>query len=128
LFEGYDANATAAEVAKRKAYKKSVLDLVLGDAQSLSLQLGKTDQAKLDEYLTGVRELETQISSSMGTESCQPGTRPEKSLPYAQHVQTMCDLMVLAMQCDVTRVFIFMLGNGVSGRTYPDLGINARSP
>jgi hypothetical protein len=39
------------------------------------------------------------------------------------HVKVMCDLMVLAMQCDVARIFTFMLDNGLSGRTYPDLGI-----
>ncbi|MFM2418263.1 MAG: hypothetical protein RL385_2986, partial [Pseudomonadota bacterium] len=123
LFAGADAGASAAEVEKRRAYKKSVLDLVLSDAQSLSLKLGTTDQAKLDEYLTGVRELEQQIGTSMAQVSCDPGTRPGTNLPYATHVKTMCDLMVLAMQCDVTRYFTFMLGNGLSGRTYPDLGI-----
>jgi Protein of unknown function (DUF1552) len=123
LFSGFDANASAAEVARRKAYKKSVLDLVMGDAQSLSMRLGKTDQAKLDEYLTGVRELETQIGSNMDAASCSPGARPMNNLPYAAHVKMMCDLMVLAMQCDVTRIFTFMIGNGLSGRTYPDLGI-----
>jgi len=123
LFTGYDPSASAAELAKRKAYKKSVLDLVLGDAQSLSTKLGKSDRVKLDEYLTGVRELETQIGSNMEEASCEPGTRPADKLPYAAHVKMMCDLMVMAMQCDVTRIFTFMIGNGLSGRTYPDLGI-----
>ncbi|MET0285706.1 MAG: DUF1552 domain-containing protein, partial [Polyangiales bacterium] len=100
----------------------SVLDLVLGDATSLNARLGKTDQAKLDEYLTGVRELETQLEDG-NEQSCDPGARPNTGLPYAQHVKMMCDLMVLAMQCDVTRIFTFMIGNGLSGRTYPDLGI-----
>jgi hypothetical protein len=123
LFMGYDAGASAAETAKRKAYKKSVLDLVLGQAQGLSTKLGKSDRDKLDEYLSGVRELETQIGSGMAAASCEPGARPADKLPYAAHVKMMCDLMVLAMQCDVTRIFTFMIGNGLSGRTYPDLGI-----
>lgn len=123
LFTGYDPGASAAELAKRKAYKKSVLDLVLGDAQSLSMKLGKSDRVKLDEYLSGVRELETQIGSNMDAASCGPGARPVDKLPYPAHVKMMCDLMVLAMQCDVTRIFTFMIGNGLSGRTYPELGI-----
>lgn len=123
LFAGYEPGATAAELQKRKAYKKSVLDLVRGDAQSLSLKLGSSDRKKLDEYLTGVRELEMQIGAGMEAASCQPGMRPADKLPYPAHVKMMCDLMVLAMQCDVTRIFTFMLGNGLSGRTYPDLGI-----
>lgn len=122
LFAGYDPSASAAEVAKRKAYKKSVLDLALGQASSLRLKLGKTDQQKLDEYLTGVRELETQLENN-DAPTCDPGATPGTNLPYPMHVKAMCDLMVLAMQCDITRVFTFMLGNGLSGRTYPDLGI-----
>jgi hypothetical protein len=123
LFAGFDPNASVAEVEKRKAYKKSVLDIALADAQSLSARLGPTDQRKLDEYLTGVRELETRIATGMGSASCTPGTRPAATLPYPAHVKMMNDLMVLAMQCDVTRIFSYMQGNGLSGRTYPDLGI-----
>jgi hypothetical protein len=58
LFEGYDPNASAAEAEKRRAYEKSVIDSVLGDVTSLQPKLGATDQKKLDQYLTGVRELE----------------------------------------------------------------------
>jgi hypothetical protein len=52
-----------AEAAKRKLYSKSVLDSVLGSANTLRGRLGSGDQQKLDGYLNGVRELETRLDS-----------------------------------------------------------------
>ena len=37
----------------------SILDRVRDDAQSLSRRISSTDQQKLDEYMTSVREVET---------------------------------------------------------------------
>src|SRR5439155_43423 len=47
---------------KRNEYKKSILDFVADDANRLKNKVSATDQRKLDEYLTGVRELETGIN------------------------------------------------------------------
>ena len=35
----------------------------------------------------------------------------------------MCDLQVLAYQCDLTRIVTFMLGREFSGVTYPQIGV-----
>ena len=122
IFQGYDANASAAEIAKRQAYDKSVLDYVTGDITALNGKLGKTDRVKLDQYLTGVRALEQQLTGSGNMASCMPGTPPPaKVADYPTHVKWMMDLMVLAFQCDATRVISFMLGNAASGQTYPFL-------
>src|SRR3954453_11476211 len=43
---------------------QSVLDAVLGDAQSLRRRLSTTDQHKLDEYLDSVREVEQRIENA----------------------------------------------------------------
>ena len=50
-----------AKFKKRRRYNASVLDYVT-EQQSLKLKLGRTDNLKLDEYLTGVRELELLIT------------------------------------------------------------------
>jgi hypothetical protein len=124
IFKGTSTTDTAAEVAKRRAYNKSVLDLVTGDAQSLTAKLGRTDAQKLQEYLDGVRELERQIAGTgVSTAQCTPGTRPVVSTDFPTKVKQMSDLMVLAFQCDATRVITFMLGNALSNQTYPSLGI-----
>jgi hypothetical protein len=122
IFMGYDPTASKADIAKRQAYDKSVLDYVQSDVSSLSTKLGKTDAAKLDQYLTGVRALEVQLTTSAATLSCSMGTPPAATATdYATHVKTMLDLMVLAFQCDATRVISFMQGNAVSQQTYPFL-------
>jgi hypothetical protein len=126
LFEGYDPNASAAEAAKRVAYEKSVIDFVLGDVDGLKPKLGSSDQKKLDQYLTGVRELEKRVVGIDGGASCSPGTPPPKrdGLDYPKHVAAMMDLIALAFACDATRIVTLMFGNAVSGRTHGFLGIN----
>ena len=127
LFEGYDPNASAAEAAKRTAYEKSVIDFVLADVNGLSPKLGSTDKVKLDQYLTGVRELEKRIAGVGPGASCTPGTPPVKGakLDFPTQLKTMFDLIALAFACDATRIVTFMLANAVSQRTYPWLDITA---
>jgi len=52
------------------------------------------------------------------------GTPPSSNPDFPTHVKLMLDTMVLAFQCDATRVISFMLGNAVSQQTYPFLMAN----
>ncbi|MBK8255995.1 MAG: DUF1552 domain-containing protein [Polyangiaceae bacterium] len=124
LFGGFDPEATAAETAKRKKYRTSVLDYVTGEAQSLSLKLGASDRAKLDEYLTGVYELGKKIEKLGTGPVCTQIDTPPSKPPLTEHVALMSDLMVLAMQCDATRIVTFMLANAGSGRSYDFIGVS----
>jgi hypothetical protein len=121
LFAGFDPTLTAEELAQRKAWRTSVLDYVLDEANRLLPRLSAADQAKLDEYMTGVRDLETRIQGDSVV--CVPEDRPESGLDYAALVRTMSDLTVLALQCDLTRVVTFMLENGGSYRSFDFLGV-----
>lgn len=123
LFAGFDSQASAQELARRQRQSSSLLDYVRADATALSGKLGMSDRAKLDEYLTGVRELEQRIMSGSNGPMCDPGMRPTTDLSYPEHVKVMSDLMVLAMQCDVTRFTTFMIGNAGSNRGYDFLGV-----
>jgi hypothetical protein len=123
IFMGFDATATDAQKAKRRAYQKSVLDTAIGDATSLQPKLGKTDKAKLDEYLTGVRELERQVETVSAGGTCAMPAKPVSSSDFPTQVKVVSDLMVLAMQCDATRILTFMLGNAGSNRAYGNLTI-----
>ncbi|MBH25604.1 MAG: transcriptional initiation protein Tat [Myxococcales bacterium] len=123
LFQGFDAQASAAERAKRKRYRTSVLDYARADAQRLKTRLGQTDRRKLDEYMTGVRELEVQVQQAEDGPSCGVPDRPEADFDFPAHVEMMNELMVLAFQCDLTRIITFMLGNAGSGRSYGFLGV-----
>lgn len=124
LFEGFDSQASAEEQDRRRRHRRSVLDYTRASAQSLHGKLGISDRRKLDEYLTGIRELEMRIGSS-DTAQCLAPDRPPERPPFLEHLDLMTDLMVKAFECDQTRVVSFMLGNSASNRTFPWLGIEA---
>ena len=122
LFGGNDAGASADRVRKERIYKRSILDFVRGDTTRLKMKLGAADNHKLDEYLSGIRELERQIQLSE-VQACQPPDRPEDTAGFRGTITQMLDLTVLAFQCDLSPVVTFMLGNGGSNRAFPFLNI-----
>jgi hypothetical protein len=113
--------------ALRNARQKSILDFVLDDASALHRDLGRNDQHKLDEYLTGVREIEQRIQKA---ERFGPLPDPKAETPagiptdYQQHVRLMMDMLVLAFQTDSTRVSTFMLAHDGSNRSFKEIGVN----
>jgi hypothetical protein len=122
LFGAVDPNQTQAAVAKRKKYKQSVLDAVKDDAASLKARLGTTDKRKIEEFSTGLRELEVRIQSEQPT-ACQPSARPPGGPDLRAKTTQMLDLIAFAFQCDLTRVATFMLQNAGSNFVYDFLGI-----
>lgn len=127
LFGGGDTNERGEGLAKRNAYRLSVLDMVWEDASRLKGQLGASDKLKLDEYMTGVREIEHQIEmleasrKSPGTlAAAQPGANP---VSFKDHIRLMGDMMVLAFQSDLTRICTFMIANEGSNRSYEEAGV-----
>jgi hypothetical protein len=119
-----------AEAQKRLVMNKSVLDAVMNNTQATRLRLGKQDQMRLDDFLEAVRAVElraTSMSSGMGGLACTPIAKPTMSDPnkpvnnnnYARqnsatynkgtHADVMNDLIVMAFQCDATRVITYML-------------------
>ena len=112
-------------MADRDFYRKSIVDYVLDDASRIRNKVAKTDQRKLDQYLTGVREVERRIQQ-VGATAAVPGTdfqRPA-GIPedFDEHLRLMCDLMVLAFQTDSTRASSFMVTKEATDRNYPWLG------
>ena len=124
LFAGADPTQTSTEKARQLLYRTSILDYLKDDTTKLKTQLGKTDQTKLDQYLSGVSELEAKIQKSAAGPMCNPIAKPDKPASVQEHVDIMTDLMALAFQCDATRVISFMLGNAGSNRVYDFLGIS----
>lgn len=111
LFKGYDANATADEITRRKAYRSSVLDAVREDANRLKSRLGKSDAQKLDGYLESIRGLEKLIEEAMVPEpSGTPLTPPGTATSYANKElvqKAMQGLIAQAFITDRTRVVAF---------------------
>ncbi len=116
LFKGVDTDASAADAERRRAVRTSVLDHVLDEAQTLKTQLSASDRLKLDEYMTSVRSLETQLQNEGRELACQKPDKPTATptSPYEQRVPLALQLAALAFECDATRVISFMFGRGNS--------------
>jgi hypothetical protein len=126
LFAGDTKGEAAESRAKRDLYKRSILDFVLDDANSLKSKLGSTDRRKLDEYLTAVRELELRIEQSEKFAAVQTTFAKPSGIPadYTQQVRLMYDLLALAFQTDTTRVSTFIVAHDGSNRPYPFIGVS----
>jgi hypothetical protein len=127
LFGNYDPSETAQSRALRERYRKSILDYVREDAASLQTHLGPNDRRKLDEYLTGIREIEKRIEWASRQNVVLPPADMEKPegipVEFEEHVALMYDLMTVAFQTDSTRVATFMIGREGSNNTYRQIGV-----
>lgn len=122
-------NSTAERRANfklRQATQSSLLDFVLDDAKSLQRQLGRLDKQKLDEYLTGVRELEQRIERAerMG-DLPDPHADTPAGIPanHGDHMEIMYEMLALSFQTDSTRISTLLLAGDGSNRAYPQIGI-----
>jgi len=116
---------------------QSILDRVKDRAQSLSRQVASTDKAKLEEYLTSVREVEKRIERMRDAKDKAEDKarsrgrpvlameRPENGLPedLREHTRLMCDIVALAFQTDKTRIASLLLCRDLSSLYYPFLDV-----
>jgi hypothetical protein len=120
LFERmFGGGATAEERLSRMNTDRSILDFVVGDLKDLQSGLGTRDRGRLNEYLEHVREIERRIQQAMTQTKVQTDAPPEPvGVPesFEEHVIEF-DLLAVAYQADLTRVFTFMLAREVSQRT-----------
>lgn len=124
---GADAGQDPAERARRRRYRKSILDFVQDDTRQLKGELGPADRRKLDEYLYAVRDIEKRIQIAESDPSqIDPSIAKPAGVPveYANHVRLMFDLMTVAFQADLTRIATFMFAREGSNRTYREIGVN----
>jgi hypothetical protein len=99
---------------------------VAEDTRHLHARLGAVDRRKLDEYLTGVRELERRIERAQPVvEVGQARMARPTGVPqnFQEHARLLGDLVVLAFRADLTRVVTFVLGNDGSNRSYREVGV-----
>lgn len=106
--------------------ERSVLDSLSLEVAHLQGALGRSDRQKLEQYLESVRDVERRIRlAEEQNDQNLPVIDHPAGIPatYDDHVRLMCDLQVLAYQCDLTRVITLMLGREFSGVTYPQIGV-----
>ncbi|MDB5309012.1 MAG: hypothetical protein JWO38_3214 [Gemmataceae bacterium] len=115
----------------------SILDRVKDQAAALNGRVSHADKAKLDEYLTSVREVEKRVertrtekdrADDRARDRGRPAAampRPDNGLPedIREHMKLMCDIIALAFQTDKTRVATLLLCRDLSGLFYPFLDV-----
>ena len=127
VFEKMFGSGNETEDARRRAYRKSILDFVMTDAKRLQQRLGSTDKGKMEEYLTAVRDVEQRIERAEKFRKEVPEDKRPNGVPegYGEHMRMMFDLMHLAFQTDTTRVSTFLLAHDGSNRTFPEIDVHS---
>jgi hypothetical protein len=116
---------------------ESILDRVRDEAAGLRRRVSSSDQAKLDEYLTSVREVEKRAQRMRGDVAKAAERAKDKGRPLAAmkrpdnglpediraHMRLMCDIVALAIQTDKTRIATMLMCRDLSGLFYPFLDV-----
>ena len=126
MFGAGAADERANNARRRRQEQRSILDFVRQDASAMQQRLDPQDRAKLDQYLTGVRELETRIQKAEQFGDIQaPRVETPSGIPadHAQHIQLMYDIVLCAFQTDSTRVATLLLAHDGSNRSFAKIGI-----
>ena len=123
IFGETGSNSRRAATMRRK---QSLLDSVVEEATRMRKNLGPADGRILDEYLTNIRDVEQQLDRMDARAAAVPeGAVAPLGLPdnVDDHLSVTYNLMLLAFQADISRVFTFMVGHEGSGRSYAHIGI-----
>lgn len=111
---------------QRQATQRSLLDLVQADARALGGRLDPADRSKLDEYLTGLREIELRIerAEKLGALPEIKSEAPAGIPPdFGEHMDIMYELLAMAFETDSTRIATLLLAGDGNNRAYPQIGI-----
>lgn len=128
--EGYqDPNKPGFKPDPKTMVRKSVLSAVTEDSKSLMKMVGAADRQRLDQYFTGLRDLERrldlQLTKPDPIAACGVATMPSE-MPFgldadlvSKRHRMMTDLMLTAVTCDQVRVFNMFYAAAFSGTTQP---------
>lgn len=128
VFEAmYGATGTKAERLSKMRYRESILDTVGEEANQLYRQVGPADRQLVSAYLENIREVEQRVQRLIDrTETSNTKTPPiPAGIPssFADHVKLNYDLMHLAFQGDIARVFTYLTAVEASNQGYPWIGV-----
>jgi hypothetical protein len=115
----------------------SILDRVKERADRLSRRISASDNAKLDEYMTSVREVEKRVDGMRKAQYKAEDDAKKKSRPVwtmqrpanglpedlREHAKLMCDLIAIGFQTDKTRVASLIISRDLSAMYYPFLDV-----
>jgi hypothetical protein len=115
--------------ANRRKSRRSILDFISTEVADVEKQLGVGDKARLDRYLTHVREIERRIQAiearnTSGEQRALPDAPAGVPDSFQDHMRLMFDLQVLALETDMTRIISFKTGRDAQNRSFPESGVN----
>jgi hypothetical protein len=116
----------AAERARLSKQYTSLLDMVGSEVKQLQKVVGPSDNAMLSDYLDSIREIERRIQKMEARDLSKieiPNAPREAAIQFDERINLMFDLVALAYQANMTRVFTFMVAAEVSGQTYNHIGV-----
>ena len=121
----FGQGGSPAERAARTRDDRSMLDSVAEEARKLQRGLDARDRRRVSDYLDNLREIERRIQRAEAQNRVDVTIEAPVGVPdsFEEHVGLMYDLLAVAYQADVTRVFTFMLSRELSQRTYPNIGV-----
>jgi len=129
---GTTGGGTVDQAAKLATVRKSVLDSVLTYGANLQKKLGAADQKRVEQHLTSIRAIEqrlmttpTPTTPTACASTTAPTTPKDTNSEAPPAVNTaMCDLSMLALACDKTRVLSFVFSLPAAHVYYRHLGTN----
>lgn len=121
-----DSPEQATARSQRYERQGSILDAVLEQAKSMNQRLSSRDQAKMDQYLTSVREVELAIQQE---QSWVHRPRPKVGMPepkdgtVTQQLPILLDLIALALETNSTHVATVEVPGGFDAK---GVGLDAK--
>ena len=126
LFAGVSAGETSIVQQQREAMNLSILDFVREQAREINRVVSAADRRRMDEYLTSIRDIERRIQAPPPElpKGAAGGMERPTRVPtlFREHFRLMADMLVLALQTDMTRVATFVMATEGNRRSYPELG------
>jgi hypothetical protein len=126
LFAGQSAGETSIVQQQRESFNLSVLDFVREQATQINRVVSAADRRRMDEYMTSIRDIErriqappAQIPANAASGMQRPTRIPEL---FRDHFRLMADLLILALQADMTRIATLVMATEGNRRSYPELG------
>jgi hypothetical protein len=126
LYGGLDTDPDPKVRERLNENRKSMLDYIGNQTRQLVGTLGPSDRRKIDEYLTSLREIEKRIVrvEVENERELTPQIEKPSGVPtgFVEHARLMNDLLLVALQADITRIATLMYAREGSSRAYPELG------
>jgi hypothetical protein len=126
LFGMSDSSDSATRLAAVRK-ERSILDSVNEELARFRRRIGPADRQKVEQYVDSIRDIERQLEKAEEQSSKDIGQVEQPTgVPssFEDHVKLMFDLLVVAYQADLSRVFSFLMAREASYHAYPELGVS----